>query len=80
MKNKKQEIANLEAELTKLTALVRDRRKELVRLETCPNKTCQCRQVWNEQVNKNLASQVRKIKRKLSPTAAKAAKAKAASR
>ncbi len=55
----------LDAELVKLTALVRERRKELERLKECPNKTCQCRQVWNEQVGKTMASQVRKIRRKI---------------
>jgi hypothetical protein len=76
MKNQQREILELEAELFQLATLVRNRRKALERLRNCPNKSCQCRLVWSEQVNKSLASQVRKIRRQLgnSPTKAKKVK------
>jgi hypothetical protein len=61
MKSNKQEILDLEAELLRLNALARDRRKQLVRLQKCPNKTCGCRLVWRQQVEKKLAGQVKKI-------------------
>ena len=63
MKNSKQhQAAELEAELLRLNALVRQRRKQLAFLEQCPNKSCECRTVWREVVEKNLASQVGKIR------------------
>lgn len=64
--NKKQEqAAELEAELMRLNNLVRARRKQLANLEKCPNKTCECRIVWREVVEKNLASQVGRIRRQV---------------
>ena len=51
----------LEAELVRLNALVRERRKQMARLEKCPNKDCPCRFIWREHVEKNLAGQVGKI-------------------
>jgi hypothetical protein len=62
MKSKFQETAELEAELARLTALVRDRRKTLDRLDKCPNKDCECRFVWREHVEKTLAQQFGKIR------------------
>ena len=53
----------LEADLARLNALVRERRKQLARLEKCPNKDCPCRFVWREHVEKNLAGQMGKIRR-----------------
>lgn len=74
MKVKPKTTQELETELRLLTEMVRDRRKELARLQTCPNKSCQCRVVWREQVEKNMASQVRKIRRKLNSNSAKVLK------
>ncbi len=61
----KETAAELEAELIRLNTLVRARRKQLARLEQCPNKTCECRMVWREVVEKNLASQMGKIRRQV---------------
>ena len=63
MKSKKREAAGLEAELMRLNELVRARRKQLARLEECPNKDCECRAVWHEVVAKKLNSQVGNIRR-----------------
>ncbi len=57
--------SKLEAELAWLNALLRERRKQLVRLEKCPNKDCPCRFIWREHVEKNLAGQVDKIRRRV---------------
>ena len=45
MKDTKREAMELESELFRLNALVRNRRAQLDRLEKCPNKDCQCRLV-----------------------------------
>jgi hypothetical protein len=71
MKRKPSEALALEAELLRLNELVRDRREQLARLQDCPNKTCECRRVWSKEVGKNLATQVRKIRRELGPQSAK---------
>jgi hypothetical protein len=63
MKSKKSEALELEAELVRLNDLVRARRAQLERLEDCPNKDCECRVVWRETVEKNLAHQVGKVRR-----------------
>lgn len=63
MKNKVAQAAELEAELIRLNTLVRARRKQLANLARCPNKDCECRMVWREVVEKNLASQMGKIRR-----------------
>jgi hypothetical protein len=77
MKNGKQrEATELEAELIRLNALVQERRKQLVRLEICPNKDCPCRLVWRNHVEKNLAGQVGKIRRQVRGKVAGIAKAK----
>jgi len=55
----------LEAELKRLAALVRERRKQLSRLAKCPNKDCPCRFVWREHVEMNLAGQIVKIRRQV---------------
>ena len=65
MNGKQLEAAGLEAELLRLNALVRERRKQLARLEECPNKDCPCRLVWRDQVEKNLEGQVGKIRRQV---------------
>jgi hypothetical protein len=65
MKSTQQEALEFEAELLRLNALVRQRRKQLARLDKCPNKDCECRAVWREVVEKNLAGQVRKIRRQV---------------
>ena len=67
----------LEAELVRLNLLVRERRKQLARLEKCPNKDCPCRFVWREHVEKNLAGQVAEVRRRLQPKSAKPAKQRA---
>lgn len=77
MKRKPRETQALEAELVRLTALVRQRRKQLERLQECPNQACECRRVWKEQVNQTLASQVRKIRRQVSSRRAKVSRPKA---
>lgn len=59
--SRRQQALELEAELLRLNALVRKRREQLNRLEKCPNKNCECRAVWREVVEKNLASQMGKI-------------------
>ena len=63
MKSKKSEALELEAELVRLNDLVRARREQLVRLEDCPNKDCECRAVWHKAVEKKLANQVGKVRR-----------------
>ena len=67
----------LEAELRRLSALVRERRKQLARLEKCPNKDCPCRFVWREHVEKNLAGQMGKIRKHVRGKPAQSAKPKA---
>lgn len=62
MKSKKPDAVELEAELLRLNDLVRARRKQLARLDTCPHKDCECRAVWHETVEKNLSTQVGKIR------------------
>ena len=61
MKKKQRQAIELEAELLRLNAMVRKRRDQLARLEKCPYKDCECRAVWREVVEKDLASQVGKI-------------------
>ena len=63
MKSKQREALELEAELVRLNTLVRQRRQQLARLEKCPNKDCECRRIWREVVEKDLARQVGKIRR-----------------
>jgi hypothetical protein len=63
--NKRSAATELEDQLVKLSALVRERRKQLARLEKCPNKHCACRLVWREVVEKKLANQVGAIRRKV---------------
>ena len=63
MKSKQQQVLELEKELLRLNSLVRQRRKQLAFLERCPNKNCECRRVWRQVVEKNLAQQVGKIRR-----------------
>jgi len=65
MKSKQREAVELEAELLRLNSLVRQPRAQLVRLEECPNKDCECRGVWREVVEKNLAGQVGRIRRQV---------------
>ncbi|HWI57492.1 MAG TPA: hypothetical protein VNZ22_09710 [Bacillota bacterium] len=74
MKSKARTAADLEAELVRLNTLVRARRQQLARLEKCPNKTCECRVVWSEQVEKNLARQMGKIRRQVGNKSARATK------
>lgn len=76
MKPKKRQALELEAELHRLNALVRQRRQQLARLEKCPNKDCECRQVWREVVETNLARQVGKIRRQVRPASVKKARGK----
>lgn len=67
----------LEAELLRLNALVRERRKQLDRLEECPNKDCPCRVVWRDHVEKNLAGQVGAVRRRVKGKGAKGRKSPA---
>lgn len=76
MKDKQPEATALEAELMRLNALVRERRKQLANLEKCPNKDCPCRFVWREHVEKNLATQVGKIRHQVHTNSNKAPHAK----
>ncbi len=73
---KSQEATELEAELLRLNTLVRERRKQLARLEKCPNKDCPCRIVWRNHVEKNLAGQVGKIQRQVRGKSARRAGSK----
>jgi hypothetical protein len=75
MNGKQQEATELEAQLEHLTALVRERRQQLARLEKCPNKDCPCRRVWRDHVEKNLAGQVGEIRRQVRSKPARSAKA-----
>jgi hypothetical protein len=74
---KKQAATELEAELVRLSLLVRERRKQLARLDKCPNKDCPCRFVWREHVENNLAGQMVEIRRRVRDKPAKLAKPKA---
>jgi hypothetical protein len=65
MKSTHRHAVELEAELLRLNTLVRERRKQLARLENCLNKDCECRRVWREVVEKNLTHQVRKIRKQV---------------
>ncbi len=69
--NKVQQPAELEAELIRLTTLVRARRKQLARLQTCPHKDCECRLVWRDVVEKTLAQQMGRIRHQVKPKPAK---------
>jgi hypothetical protein len=77
---KKRAVTELEAQLVWLNALVRERRKQLDRLEKCPNKDCPCRFVWRDHVEKNLAGQVGKIRRRVRVKSATLVKPKAQAR
>jgi hypothetical protein len=76
IKSKERDAVELEAELLRLNELVRARRMQLARLAKCPNKDCECRAVWREVVEKNLAGQVGKIRRQVRGQPAKALKRK----
>jgi hypothetical protein len=67
MKRKDSQVLELEAELLRLNTLVRKRRVQLERLDNCPYKDCECRVIWKEVVEKNLAGQVTKIRRQIKP-------------
>jgi len=76
MKHPQQKVFELEAELLRLNEMVRARRRQLEQLDACPNKDCECRVVWKEVTEKNLAGQMGKIgtrvrAKKASRTAAK---------
>jgi hypothetical protein len=71
MKSKQRNAAELEAELVRLTTLVRARRKQLARLEKCPHKDCECRSIWRQVVEKNLAQQMGKIRQQVKVKAAR---------
>jgi hypothetical protein len=71
MNSEFQAVEGLEAELLRLNTLVRKRRAQLERLERCPNKDCECRQVWRESIEKNLAGQVGKIRTTVKKAAGK---------
>jgi len=77
---KPRKASALEAELMRLNLLVRERRKQLARLEKCPNKDCPCRFVWREHVEENLAGQVGRVRHQVRSMAKKAAKSKAGPR
>ncbi|MGO8678459.1 MAG: hypothetical protein ACLQVX_21665 [Limisphaerales bacterium] len=65
MKSKEREVLELESELLRLAALVRERRKQLARLKNCPNPSCPCRAVWRDHVEKKLSIQVRKVRKQV---------------
>ncbi len=71
MKSKAKEAAELEAELLRLTSLVRYRRAQLGRIAECPNKDCECRRVWRNHVERHLAQQVAKVRQQVQPKSAK---------
>jgi len=72
-----QAVTELEAELNWLSALVRERRKQLARLEKCPNKDCPCRFIWREHIEKKLVGQISKIRQKVQMRTILSAKPKA---
>ena len=74
---KPRKASALEAELMRLNLLVRERRKQLARLEKCPNQDCPCRFVWREHVEKSLVGQVGKVRHQVSRKTKIAAKSKA---
>ncbi len=65
MKSKQRGAVELEAELLRLNTLVRQRRAQLARLEKCPHKDCECRLVWRQVIEQNLAQQVGLIRREV---------------
>lgn len=71
MKSTRRQALELEAELMRLNALVRQRRKQLAFLEKCPNRNCECRLVWRQVVEKNLRQQVGRIRRTVKGNRAK---------
>lgn len=73
---KQQAATELEAELVRLSLLVRERREQLARLDKCPNKDCPCRFVWREHVERNLAGQVGEVRRRVRGKPAKITKLK----
>ena len=73
MNSKQRDAQELEAELIRLNTLVRQRRQQLFRLADCPNKDCECRKVWKEAVEKDLAAQVGRIRRNVRRPARKPA-------
>lgn len=79
MKRKPAQVVELEAELLRLTELVRARRTQLNRLDKCPNKDCECREVWREVTEKKLDTQVKKVRTGVLPRPA-LAKTKAVSK
>ena len=79
MKSKNQVASDLAADLLRLNSLVRQRRAQLERLEKCPHKDCECRLVWSQVVNKDLATQVGKIRKGVSRNGSKAGKPSARS-
>ena len=80
MNGKQRAATALEAELVRLNALVRERRKQLDRLDKCPNKDCPCRFVWREHVEKHLAGQVGKIRQHVRGKSVKLVKPKGRAR
>ena len=78
MKSKAREVLQLESDLLRLTALVRQRRAQLARLKNCPNPACPCRVVWRDHVEQGLASQVRKIRKQVRGTPPKSANSSSA--
>jgi hypothetical protein len=80
MNGKVPQVTELEAELTRLSAMVRERRKQLARLEKCPNKDCPCRFVWREHIEENLAGQIGTIQRQVCGQTRKAVKPRARAR
>ena len=70
------EALELESELMRLNTLVRERREQIAKMEECPNPDCPCRVVWKDKVEKGLASQMRKIGKKVNgPCGCQTAKA-----
>jgi len=67
MKSTKQKVVALEAELLRLNSMVRARREQLAKLETCPHKDCECRAVWHKAMETDLASQMGKISQSVRP-------------
>jgi hypothetical protein len=80
MKSRPLDATELEAELLRLNTLVRERREQLARLRDCPNSACPCRVVWRDVVEKNLASQVGKVRRNVRSGPKKPAKGEGRSR
>jgi hypothetical protein len=76
LKTKATDAESLEAKLRRLNNLVRQRRAQLARLAACPHKECECRAVWRQVIEKELACQVGRVRSEVRAGSRPRAKAK----